>query len=429
MTQTIKIRNEPAQHIGVANSAPCPEMNIVAKEITENGRYEARTEGVTGFDPVIVNVPSREEIGYENGYAAGYDEGYDKGYEVAGEYSVTSEDLTFSGDIQYLFYKGQWLQLINRFGSLMRFSDITNANDVFYGGGAVVDLSNLEINFDGGLMTSAFSGCGELRALPKASGSLYVDMQSTFYNCKNLPSNEINNFFDGLSYKENKRGGIRINAIFHNCYSVRNLTPSLDWLDNHINSFIGSSSDYTNIFPYGNLFNNCNVLDEITNLPVVNPDVEKTSNMFSNTFSYCGRLKNMMFKTDNGTPYSAKWKSQTIDLSSYIGYTRYSSNVTDYNAGITSDKNVNGGNVYQSLKNDPDWYTGAQQFSRYNHDSAVNTINSLPDTSEYLTSAGGTNTIKFSGKNGSSTDGGAINTLTAEEIAVATAKGWTVTLT
>lgn len=60
MTQTIKIRNEPAQHIGVANSAPCPEMNIVAKEITENGRYEARTEGVTGFDPVIVNVPGEE---------------------------------------------------------------------------------------------------------------------------------------------------------------------------------------------------------------------------------------------------------------------------------------------------------------------------------------------------------------------------------
>ena len=42
--------------------------------------------------------------------------------------------------------------------------------------------------------------------------------------------------------------------------------------------------------------------------------------------------------------------------------------------------------------------------------------------------AGGTNTIKFNGAAGSATDGGAINTLTEEEIAVATAKGWTVSL-
>ena len=67
-------------------------------------------------------------------------------------------------------------------------------------------------------------------------------------------------------------------------------------------------------------------------------------------------------------------------------------------------------------------------YSRYNHDSAVETINSLPDTSGYLSANGGTNTIKFEGAAGSKTDGGAINTLTEEEIAVAAAKGWTVTL-
>jgi hypothetical protein len=74
------------------------------------------------------------------------------------------------------------------------------------------------------------------------------------------------------------------------------------------------------------------------------------------------------------------------------------------------------------LKNDPDWYSSKVEYSRYNHDSAVNTINSLPDTSAY-----GTNTIKFKGAAGSATDGGAINTLTEEEIAVAAVKGWTVT--
>ena len=67
-------------------------------------------------------------------------------------------------------------------------------------------------------------------------------------------------------------------------------------------------------------------------------------------------------------------------------------------------------------------------FSRYNHDSAVETINSLPDTSEYLATAGGTNTIKFRNYSGACTDGGGTNDLTPEEIAVATAKGWTVTI-
>jgi hypothetical protein len=64
--------------------------------------------------------------------------------------------------------------------------------------------------------------------------------------------------------------------------------------------------------------------------------------------------------------------------------------------------------------------------SVYNHDSAVETINSLPDTSAFLAEAGGTNTIQFHSDQGANTEGGAIGNLTAEEIAVAAAKGWTV---
>ena len=99
---------------------------------------------------------------------------------------------------------------------------------------------------------------------------------------------------------------------------------------------------------------------------------------------------------------------------------------TYYNSGITADKQVVDDATYQALKNDPDWFTIDVNYSRYNHDSAVNTINSLPDTSAYLAANSGTNTIKFKGESGKLTDGGAINTLTETEIAVATAKGWTV---
>jgi hypothetical protein len=177
---------------------------------------------------------------------------------------------------------------------------------------------------------------------------------------------------------------------------------------------------------YNNTFKNCYVLDELIDFPV-NTNGIPTRNLFANTFSGCYRLKDLIFATQNGTPYVAQWTGQTIDLTS-VGYGTSDFSFTSYNSGITTAKGVTNDSTYYSLRNDPDWYTTNVNYSRYNHDSAVNTINSLPDTSAYLATKGGTNTIKFKGLSGSSTDGGAINTLTEAEIAVATAKGWTVTL-
>ena len=92
-------------------------------------------------------------------------------------------------------------------------------------------------------------------------------------------------------------------------------------------------------------------------------------------------------------------------------------------------KRVENDTTYAALKNTDDWWSSDINYSRYNHDSAVETINSLPNTKPYLDANGGTNTIVFQGNAGAKTDGGAINTLTDAEIAVATAKGWTVSFT
>jgi hypothetical protein len=62
--------------------------------------------------------------------------------------------------------------------------------------------------------------------------------------------------------------------------------------------------------------------------------------------------------------------------------------------------------------------------SKYNRNSAIETINSLPDYS-----GGSSNSIVFNGLSGRDTEGGAINTMTEEEVAVAVAKGWTVSYT
>lgn len=164
---------------------------------------------------------------------------------------------------------------------------------------------------------------------------------------------------------------------------------------------------------------------------------------------------------ENGSAFKAKLKNQNLDFSSEKGYRGsyyIGLNEEVYKYGyVNKEHNIYFGEPnqsktfteeeikakYNAVKQFNDWHScGSSYFkvtyndkqynpsiltARYNHASAVETLNSLPDTSEYLATAGGTNTIKFNGVQGALTDGGAINTLTEEEIAVATAKGWTVT--
>lgn len=166
---------------------------------------------------------------------------------------------------------------------------------------------------------------------------------------------------------------------------------------------------------YGLNLSNCYSLQKIV-LPRPGPAV-LTSNQMSGHFNSLASMKSLTFDIqESGIPYTAKWKNQTLDLS-YVG----SSGVSSY---LDADYRILNDETYQRLKNEPKAWSSSTDYSVYNRTSAVETINSLPDTSAY-----GTNTIKFRGTAGSKTDGGAINTLTEEEIAVATAKGWTVSFT
>lgn len=141
-----------------------------------------------------------------------------------------------------------------------------------------------------------------------------------------------------------------------------------------------------------------------------------TSNSFSGKFNSLASMKSLKFDVqEDGSPYSANWKNQTLAMNQ-VGFSS-STSYLDSNYKIMDDE------TYQRLKDEPKAWGYLYRYSVYNHNSAVETINSLPDTSAY-----GTNTITFKGDAGSAT-GGAINTLTEEEIAVATAKGWTVSFT
>lgn len=281
---------------------------------------------------------------------------------------------------------------------------------------------------DGGCWSNFFGNCQSMINMPKVYFTKQgrYTLQSHFVaNCylKDIPADYF--------YVKNESGVADLNTpilsndvpagywnfsnLFSSCYSLRN-PPKLPFY----------TPDEIARTYFSGMFSNCTSLDKVEDFLVpLNMDAYAC---FSRIFYRCYRLKDFTFATENGVPKVVNWKNQEIDLSNYVGYAYNTMEITQYNSGITEDKAVYDDATYQALKDDPDWYSDDINYSRYNHDSAVNTINSLPDTSAYLATSGGTNTIKFEGQSGASTDGGAINTLTEEEIAVATAKGWSVAL-
>lgn len=369
--------------------------------------------------------------------------------------STTPEPIVLSGDCSYACAGALASNYIKLFGDTITTKDITTAERMFNNCQFVKTIP-FEINLKANSSTSLvymFNNCYELENIVAdidCSHSDYASMVGIFYNCSKLKEvpylfnaypNSFGNLFSGCyclreipeDYFDTWNFS-RINSykyasdtsLFRYCYSLRNIpTKIFSYLCKYNENITSKSSMYC-LYDYGCAY--CHSLDEIIGFPVAKTLI-LTSNMFNNTFSECSRLKNMTFETnEDGTSIMVQWKSQIIDFSTFIGYAYVNdkNNILNYNSGITADKEVKDNATYQALKNDPDWFTTNIAYSRYNHDSAVVTINSLPDASAYLTANGGTNTIKFKGAAGSATDGGAINTLTEEEIAVAAAKGWTV---
>ena len=362
--------------------------------ITANGTYEA-PEGVDGYSPITVDVIP--------------------------EGVPTDEELTISGNCSHRFSNDNWTWFLEKYKDRLIFNNINEAASMFEKSPSIKSL-DFDIIFDDNYSESyTFAGvgymfydCENLENIRKIVNLKGQEMNLMFSGCSKLrylPQ------FENFSFSDDTYA--RLDSFFYYCYSLRSIPE--EFLKK-LSMSKGSQSYYS--LGYDG-FDGCFSLNEIKGINIRSMNVN--SNLFYNTFDKCSRVKNIIFaKEDNGSPYTATWKNQNINLSINVGYAQYAFNILRYNSGITSDKEVIDDTTYQALKNDPDWFTTKKEYSRYNHDSAVATINSLPDTSAYLAEKGGTNTIKFMGNAGSATDGGAINTLTEEEIAVATAKGWTV---
>ena len=330
-----------------------------------------------------------------------------------------------TGDCTSRFANGGWDWFIEQLGGEITTEEITGCQDMFYKSNIEKIPFDINCSQDYVPLSGIFRYCENLKVLSKITVKP-SNTKTIFAFCQKL--REIpEDFFDNFDWSYisglTSSYSAPMNEMFVDCYSLRYVPI------HKIKSNPGVGSSYSYLY---NGFSNCHCLDEIKDLPL--PFTAAwTSNAFnSGRYSGCflrlSRLKSLTFALNEGQPCVMNWKGQLIDLSQRVGYATSTNDFLNYNSGITADKEVKDDATYQALKNDKDWFTIKPEYSRYNHDSAVETINSLPDTSAYLAANGGTNTITFTGAAGSLTDGGAINTLTEAEIAVAAAKGWTVSL-
>lgn len=344
----------------------------------------------------------------------------------------SAEDLVITGDCQYKFAQGGWNWVIEKYGDLITTNNITRTDYMF------VSCPKVDIPFA--------INCNPLTT--QSWGSSAMDHMFQYFGGTEIPmihtpkpseltaftysAYYIREFPEGFgedwnwSHMTGQTSGYSCNksGMFENCYSLRKLPMGLLQYGNPY-----SINSYNQL---NTMCKNCYSLDEIVDLP--NPHTEAVwsesstySQALKEMVDYCARLKNFTF-AEMGP---MKWAVQTLDLTK-VGYVTSSideNKIIGYNSGITADKKVTDDATYQALKDDPDWYTLDANYSRYNHDSAVATINSLPDCSAYQTESGkGANILALKSSSGTNTDGGAIGNLTEDEIAVAAAKGWTVSL-
>lgn len=342
---------------------------------------------------------------------------------------IPEEAFTITGNCDYRFSNNGWNWFIENNGDKLTTKDISTLKYMFYYSNSLEEIPfNINITKSSTNYESVFYYCNKLKSLPYIIGpertpptSAYsgtLSLSNMFSYCSNIRTIPYDFFWKMIPNKDfwDKNATLtpqNHTYIFNGCYSLREL-PDISMLGG------AWTSGYSCLYYY--IFNSCYSLDKIENLPVCG---KFTSNAFINTFDNCYRLKELTFAVnEDGTPKTANWKSQTINTKMFGYMVSSNENIwLGYNHGITKDKKVFDDASYQLLKDDPDYYTTNERYSLYNHDAAVRTINSLPDCS-----ATGTNTIHFKGNYGEYTDGGAINTLTEEEIAVAVAKGWTVSL-
>lgn len=332
--------------------------------------------------------------------------------ETGGGGGPTAEDLTFTGDLSYFNYYGRMSKLIKKYGSQMSFNSVSYMVKAFQGNDTLnSDFSNWTINLsNNAYLSNIFSSNSSIKKFPKFAGGSIKKCDNMFHQFGGETISD--DLFSNTTFNLNSSSN-DYSSMFRECYYLKKVPL---WFSNMAFTRANFTvSAYSNL--YSVCFKYCRRLNEIT-LPLILSPVKLESNAFVDTFKEVNSARKIVFapSPESGNE-SCNWKNQVIDLTNYVGYA---------SGGIGDDsKKIYDATTYAALKNDPDAWTKELIYSFYNHDAALETLNSLPFTGNSASQAS-PNIIKFQGQSGSVTDGGAINTLTTAEIAQAANRCWSV---
>lgn len=372
-------------------------------------------------------------------------------------YGLTDEELNLSDgqEHRYFFAAGSPLysekyykdNYILKRANLTEIGDGKNSTNyagrrLFNNNLYIEDLSDIVVGSRYGTATSfddAFNGCKNLKKLPKFQfkRDIYGNQTSSAFSyCYNLEQSEIDKIYQFISAFTTASQNPQLNY----CYKIK----EFDW--SKINMKIDDFSPTRIDFGYAPTL-------ERYVIPVTYTKTETTSSGYNTKYQGCyPMIKDVSFVTNNdGSPKKSKMTNQTLSWWAYSesyswGYGDVTSQGYEY-GGIDKTHNIVGDTIeqtqvnYEKMKQYSDWHCTQRRsvsyqrssvpigrlFSKFNHKTMVSIINTIMDTSEYIATKGGTNTIKFYKYQGDLTDEGGTSNLTEEEIAVATAKGWTVT--
>ena len=204
---------------------------IVAKRITENGKFSAKEEGATGFDPVEVAVDLTPA--YDAGYAKGEKEGYEKGHTdgVADGIEQGKAEAIESLPTGYIKVDPTWTDFAyfcagRRFslGKNLKYSDTANGktfSNMFYGwdtgehtvpsldlrkgtnfsgmfswSSCIVEIGEMDIS-NATNVTGMFNSCNRLERISFVPGCLKISI--SFANSDKLHDASIQSIIDGLA--------------------------------------------------------------------------------------------------------------------------------------------------------------------------------------------------------------------------------------
>lgn len=333
--------------------------------------------------------------------------------ETGGGGGLTAEDLTFTGDLTKFNYYGRMSKIIKKYGSQMSFNGITNLYQAFWGNDPLnSDFSNWTINLSRCDLGSCFANQSYIKAFPKFEGTVnrLTNLFSSGSSIELIPDDLFSTGTEFICKTTNDN----YSGIFSGCSALKKLPL---WFKNMTFTINKDTNYNTYSSVYYDTFRDCYALKELT-LPIFPAPAKLKSNCFVSTFQDVRSMRKFVFAPPPAGNESVLWAKQTINLANYD---------CGFYPSASGSKVIYDDETYNLYKNDPDARVRTLEYSFYNHDAALETIRSLPYAQMVdVPDSELQNVIKFYGKSGEKTDGGAINTLTTAEIAIATNKNWTV---